>query len=286
VTLAQDPISYLQQHVYAGSGIVLDAEKQYLLETRLAPILRERGLASLYELCEALRSAQSSPLHAQVVEAMTTNETYFFREPAHYDALRRTILPELMDLRAGTRKLSCWSAAASTGQEAYSLAMMLLEMGMGGWNIDILGTDLSSRVLRQAESGRYSQLEVNRGLPAALLLKYFRRAGLEWELKEEVRRMVRFHPFDLRAGMQWLGPFDVVFCRNVLIYFDQETKINIFERMSKIIEPDGMLMLGAAESVVGITDAFRPVADKRGLYQPNLDRGAARAPLLKVVAAR
>ena len=257
MTLAQDPISYLQQHVYAGSGIVLDAEKQYLLETRLAPILRERGLASLYELCEALRSAQSSPLHAQVVEAMTTNETYFFREPAHYDALRRTILPELMDLRAGTRKLSCWSAAASTGQEAYSLAMMLLEMGMGGWNIDILGTDLSSRVLRQAESGRYSQLEVNRGLPAALLLKYFRRAGLEWELKEEVRRMVRFHPFDLRAGMQWLGPFDVVFCRNVLIYFDPRTKKRILEEIHGSLFRGGYLLVGATEAGLPAGDRFR-----------------------------
>ena len=244
----QNHLSYLQQHVYAGSGIVLDAEKEYLMEARLAPILRERGLASLLELCEVLRSTQSSPLHAQVVEAMTTNETYFFREPAHYDALRHTIVPDLMALRSGTRKITCWSAASSTGQEAYSLAMMLLEMGLGAWNIDILGTDLSPRVLKQAESGRYTQLEVNRGLPVTLLLKYFRRMGLEWELKEEVRRMVRFRSFDLRSAMRSIGPFDVVFCRNVLIYFDLPTKRQILEEIHGSLFRGGYLLVGATEA--------------------------------------
>jgi chemotaxis protein methyltransferase CheR len=253
----QDHITYLQQRVYAGSGIVLDTEKQYLLEARLAPILRERGLASLYELCEVLRSSQSSPLHAQVVEAMTTNETYFFREPAHYDALRLTILPQLMELRSRTRKITFWSAAASTGQEAYSLAMMLLEMGLAGWSIDILGTDLSSRVLKQAESGRYSQLEVNRGLPAALLLKYFRRVGLEWELKEEVRRMVRFRPFDLRSDMRSLGPFDAVFCRNVLIYFDLPTKKRILEEIHGSLFRGGYLLVGTTEAGLPAGERFQ-----------------------------
>jgi chemotaxis protein methyltransferase CheR len=252
-----DPIRYLQQHVYAGSGIVLDAEKQYLMEARLAPILRERGLASLHELCEVLRSNLHSPLHAQVVDSMTTNETYFFREPAHYDALRQTILPELMELRSATRKLTCWSAAASTGQESYSLAMMLLEMGLGGWNIEILATDLSPRVLKQAESGRYSQLEVNRGLPVTLLLKYFRRVGLEWELKEEVRRMVRFRPFDLRSGMHSLGPFDMVFCRNVLIYFDLPTKKRILEEIHGSLYRGGYLLVGTTEAGLPASDRFR-----------------------------
>ena len=260
MTPPPDHISYLQQYVYTSSGIVLDTEKQYLMETRLAPILRERGLASLCELCELLRSTKSSPLHAQVVEAMTTNETYFFREPAHYDALRKTILPELMAMRSGTRKLTCWSAAASTGQEAYSLAMMLLEMGVDGWNMDIIGTDLSSRVLKQAESGRYSQLEVNRGLPVALLLKYFRRVGLEWELKEEVRRMARFRSFDLRAGMQSLGPFDVVFCRNVLIYFDPPTKRRILGEIHGSLFRGGYLLVGATEAGLPAGDRFRRTA--------------------------
>lgn len=253
----QDHISYLQQHVYAGSGIVLDAEKQYLMEARLAPILRERGLSSLLQLCDILRSTQSTPLHAQVVDAMTTNETYFFREPAHYDALKQTILPELMELRSATRKITCWSAAASTGQEAYSLAMMLLEMGLGSWNIEILGTDLSSRVLKQAESGRYSQLEVNRGLPVTLLLKYFRRVGLEWELNDQVRRMVRFRPFDLRSGMQSLGPFDLVFCRNVLIYFDLPTKKRILAEIHGSLFRGGYLLVGTTEAGLPAGDRFR-----------------------------
>jgi chemotaxis protein methyltransferase CheR len=257
MSLPQDHIGYLQQHVYAGSGIVLDAEKQYLLEARLSPILRERGLGSLYELCQVLQSTKSTPLHAQVVDAMTTNETYFFREPAHYDALRHSILPELMELRATSRKINCWSAAASTGQEAYSLAMMLLEMGLANWNIEILGTDLSPRVLKQAESGRYSQLEVNRGLPAALLLKYFRRVGLEWELKQEVRRMVRFRPFDLRSGMRSMGPFDIVFCRNVLIYFDLATKKRILEEIHGSLFGGGYLLLGTTEAGLAAGELFR-----------------------------
>jgi chemotaxis protein methyltransferase CheR len=252
-----DPAGYLRRHVYAGSGIVLDPEKMYLIEARLGPILRERGLGSLSELCDVLRSSPSSPLQAQVVDAMTTNETYFFREPAHYDALRHTILPKLMELRSATRKLTCWSAASSTGQESYSLAMLLIEMGLQNWNIEILATDLSSRVLRQAESGRYSQLEVNRGLPAVFLLKYFRRVGLEWELKEEVRRMVRFRSFDLRAGMQSLGPFDVVFCRNVLIYFDTPTKKRILEEIHGSLFRGGYLLVGATEAGLPAGDRFQ-----------------------------
>ena len=246
--LPQDQLEFLQRHVYAGSGIVLDLEKQYLLEARLAPILHERGLASLVELCTVLRSTQTSSLHSQVVEAMTTNETYFFREPAHYKALREQIIPGLMDLRRGVRKLRFWSAASSTGQEAYSLAMMLLEMGLSDWNIEILGTDLSTRVVQQAQSGRFSQLEVNRGLPVTHLLKYFRRAGLEWELKDEVRRMAHFRTFDLRSEMRSIGPFDAVFCRNVLIYFDMATKKRILEEIHGSLFRGGYLLVGATEA--------------------------------------
>jgi chemotaxis protein methyltransferase CheR len=255
--LPQEHLAYLRQHVYAGSGIVLDTEKQYLLEARLSPILRERGLASLSDLCTLLRSTEGSLLHRQVIEAMTTNETYFFREPAHYQALRETILPELAELRRNTRKLSFWSAAASAGQEAYSLAMTLLEMGLEGWNIEILGTDLCTRVLEQAQSGRYSQLEVNRGLPVTLLLKYFRRAGLEWELKPEVRRMVRFRAFDLRSEMPSLGPFDVVFCRNVLIYFDMGTKTRILEEIHGSLFRGGYLLVGTTEAGLPQSDRYR-----------------------------
>jgi chemotaxis protein methyltransferase CheR len=198
-----------------------------------------------------------SPLHRQVVEAMTTNETYFFREPAQYQALGDGILPEVIELRSATRKLSFWSAAASAGQEAYSLAMMLLEKGLHNWHIEILGTDLSSRVLEQAQSARYSQLEVNRGLPMTMLLKYFRRVGLEWEVKEEVRRMVRFRPFDLRSGMRSLGPFDVVFCRNVLIYFDMVTKKRILEEIHGSLFRGGHLLVGTTEAGLPPADRYQ-----------------------------
>jgi chemotaxis protein methyltransferase CheR len=255
--LQPDHLSYLQQHVYAGSGIVLDTEKQYLIEARLAPILRERGLASLNELCALLRSTPPSSLHHQVIEAMTTNETYFFREPAQYQALREEILPEIVELRRATRRLRFWSAAASAGQEAYSLAMMLLEMGLQDWNIEILGTDLCTRVLEIAQTGRYSQLEVNRGLPVTLLLKYFRRAGLEWELKEDVRRMVRFRAFDLRSEMRSLGPFDVVFCRNVLIYFDMSTKARILEQIHGSLFRGGCLIVGTTEAGIPQGDRYQ-----------------------------
>jgi chemotaxis protein methyltransferase CheR len=247
VAIHPENLSFLQRHIYAGSGIVLEDEKYYLLEARLAPIVREHGLGSLDDLCALLKATQESPLHHRVVEAMTTNETYFFREPAHYQALRDAIVPEVLRTRQASRKLSFWSAAASTGQEAYSLAMMLLEMGVPDWDTEILATDLSDRVLERARLGRYSQLEVNRGLPAPLLIKYFRRVGLEWELKEEVRRMVRFQPLDLRSKMRALGPFDVVLCRNVLIYFDLGTKKDILTEIHGSLFRGGYLLLGTTE---------------------------------------
>ncbi len=248
--IAPENFAFLQRHVYDESGIVLDAGKRYLLQARLLPLVQEQGLACLDDLCALLRATAATPLHGRVVEAMTTNETYFFREPAHYEALKQVVVPELMELRRGTRKLSFWSAAASTGQEAYSLAMMLLDMGLGGWNIEIFGTDLSPRVVKQAQTGRYSQLEVNRGLPATSLVRYFQRAGVAWELREDVRRMVRFQSLDLRSPMRALGPFDVVFCRNVLIYFDDGTRRGILNQIHECMFRGGRLILGSAETAI------------------------------------
>jgi chemotaxis protein methyltransferase CheR len=256
-SIRPENVSYLQQHVYAGSGIVLEGEKHYLLEARLAPLAREHGLRSVDELCLLLKSTQPSPLHRLVVEAMTTNETYFFREPAHYQALRDVILPEVLRTRPAVRKLSFWSAAASTGQEAYSLAMLLLEAGLPSSSVDILATDLSGRVLERAASGRYTQLEVNRGLPAPLLLKYFHRDGLVWEIAEEVRRMVRFRPFDLRSRMSAMGPFDAVLCRNILIYFDFATKKNILEELHGCLFRGGYLLLGTTETGAPVGERYR-----------------------------
>jgi chemotaxis protein methyltransferase CheR len=251
-----DSYRYLQEYVYRESGIVLDGDKHYLLEARLMPIVHQRHLASLNELCNLLRATNDAPLRREVVEAMTTNETFFFREKGQYDALQSVILPELIQHRQEKRKLSFWSAAASFGQEAYSLAMLLLEMGLADWSIQILGTDLSMQVLKRAEAGLYMQIEVNRGLPAQYLVKYFKRAGLDWQLKDEVRRMVRFEPMDLRKSLRTRGPFDVVFCRNVLIYFDLQTKKKILHELRETLFRGGYLLLGGSETMLNLSNQF------------------------------
>jgi len=256
VEINPDSYRFLQDYVYRESGIVLDGDKRYLLEARLMPIARQRRLGSLNDLCALLRATSEAPLKQQVIEAMTTNETYFFRDPAQYDALKSVVLTELIQQRQDTRKLSFWSAAASSGQEAYSLAMLLLEMGLGDWKIQILATDLSTQMLERARGGKYMQIEVNRGLPVAHLVKYFTRVGLEWQLKDEVRRMVRFEPMDLRRSMRTLGPFDVVFCRNVLIYFDIESKKKILSELWGTLLRGGYLLLGGSETTLNLDDRF------------------------------
>ena len=278
---------YLRGILKQRSGLDLSADKQYLVESRLVPLARKAGLAGIPELVQKMKGSAES-LTTEVVEAMTTNETFFFRDKVPFDHLRDTILPALLQSRASRKSLRIWSAACSTGQEPYSIAMCLKEKAaqLAGWRIEIVGTDLSQEVLEKSRAGIYSQFEVQRGLPIQLLVKYFAQIGELWRLNSEIRGMVQFRQLNLLQDFSSLGKFDVVFCRNVLIYFDQETKTQIFERIAKVTEPDGMLMLGAAESVVGITNAFRPVPDKRGLYQPSPDRGGARAPVLKVVAAR
>jgi chemotaxis protein methyltransferase CheR len=260
---------YFFQHLISReSGIVLDNDKRYLLEARLMPIALKLRLYSLNDLCVLLQTTADASLRQQVVEAMTTNETFFFREATQYDALRSTILPELLQERQMSRKIRVWSAASSTGQEAYSLAMLLLEMGLGYWDISILGTDLSTGVLQRARAGKYLQIEVNRGLPAQFLVKYFKREDLEWQLKDEVLRMVRFEQDDLRRGTSAMGPFDLVFCRNVLIYFDVDTKRNILGRIRQCLTPGGHLLLGGSETTLNLDDQFirRPVGTAM-LYQ-------------------
>ncbi len=267
--LHPDSYRFLQDYVYRESGIVLDGDKRYLLEARLAPIVQQMHLAGLNDLCAVLGSAANNAvLKRQVVEAMTTNETFFFRDPPQYDALRSLVIPGLLAQRQDTRKMSFWSAASSSGQEAYSLAMMLLEMGLGDWKIKIQGTDLSKQMAERAGSGRYLQIEVNRGLPVSYLLKYFTRVGLEWQLKDEVRRMVDFTTFDLRQSMSARGPFDVVFCRNVLIYFDMETKRRILDQLHGTLFRGGYLLLGGSETTLNLTNRFeRRIVGQTVLYQ-------------------
>ncbi len=247
---------FLQEHVHSQVGIVIEGDKHYLFESRLSPIASQLGLSSVNDLCALLRATRETTLSRRIVEAMTTNETYFFRDPGHYEAIRNDLLPRLKQERADTRKMRFWSAASSTGQEAYSLAMMLLDQGLASWNLNILGTDFSSRMVERASAGTYQQIEVNRGLSAPLLIKHFRRAGVNWQLSDQVRNMAHFETIDLRKSLRALGPFDLVFCRNVLIYFDATTKLQILEQIHGTLFRGGWLLLGGAETAFGYEKWF------------------------------
>jgi chemotaxis protein methyltransferase CheR len=202
---------------------------------------------------------------------MTTNESFFFRDKIPFDHFRDTIIPALVAARERERRIRIWCAAASTGQEPYSLAICLKDMKdkLAGWRIDIIGTDLSTEVLERAKAGVYSQFEVQRGLPIQMLVKHFAQVGELWQIAADIRAMVQYRQLNLLADFSQLGAFDLVFCRNVLIYFDQETKVGVLNRVARATAPDGYLVLGAAETVVGLTDAFKPMPDRRGLYAPN-----------------
>lgn len=263
---------YLRALLRERSGLMLSAEKQYLAESRLLPVARRHGMATLSDLIAKLKVRSSLELAAEVVEAMTTNETFFFRDKLPFEHFRDTMIPALIAARGREKRIRIWCAAASTGQEPYSLAMVLHEMRdkLGGLLVEILATDLSGEVLERARSGVYSQFEVQRGLPIQNLLKFFTQTGDSWQVLPEIREMVQFRTLNLLNDFAPLGTFDIVFCRNVLIYFEQDTKIGVFNRIARQLPDDGYLILGAAETVVGLTDAFKPVPDKRGLYAPNL----------------
>jgi chemotaxis protein methyltransferase CheR len=281
---------FLCKFLKERSGLDLSSDKQYLVESRLIPLARRVGLPGIAELVATLKGAPDR-LTAAVVEAMTTNETFFFRDRIPFDHLREAIFPALTQARANRRALRIWCAAASTGQEPYSIAMSVKEFaGLSGWQVEIVATDLSQAVLEKAKAGIFSQFEVQRGLPIQMLVKYFTQGGELWQLNADIRAMVQHRQLNLLQDFSHLGMFDVIFCRNVLIYFDQDTKAGIFNRLARVLEPDGVLALGAAESVVGISDAFRPHPDKRGLYRPNAAppaRAAVKAtmPALKLVAS-
>ena len=277
------PLDYdfLRTCLKARSGLVLSADKQYLVESRLLPVARKAGL------CQSRRArggaqagAGSGTLMTAVVEAMTTNESFFFRDKTPFEHFRLTIMPALLAARRSSRSIRIWCAAASTGQEPYSLAMCLkeIEREIAGWRIELLATDLSGEVLEKARSGLYTQFEVQRGLPIQLLIKHFAQIGELWQIAPELRAMVRYRQLNLLADFSQLGSFDLIFCRNVLIYFDQQTKIDVLNRMARVTAGDGYLVLGAAETVVGLTDRFRMVPDKRGLYIPSAN--ASRLPPL------
>ncbi len=254
--------AFFQRFIQAESGIVIDEAKQYMLESRLVPILastvaKSLGISTLEQLSQLLMSRSPADLTRLVLEAMTTHETFFFRDVPMFEALRRTQLPAMLKRVKGSRKLRIWSAAASTGQEAYSLAMLLTELHAGSDAVDILGTDISTTVLDRAREARYTRAEVNRGLSPTQLERYFSKNGTTWQLCDEIRSMVHFQPIDLRHGLRRLGMFDLILCRNVLIYFDTDTKRKILDTMLPMLFPSGALVLGCAETIININDELR-----------------------------
>ena len=268
------PLDYdfLRKFLKQRSGLVLSADKQYLVESRLLPVARKAGFVNLAALVDALRFTGDDALMNAVVEAMATNETFFFRDKIPFEHFRSIVMPALLNARRAARSIRIWCAAASTGQEPYSLIMCLKEMEreIAGWRIEILATDLSNEVLEKARAGIYSQFEVQRGLPIQLLIKHFAQMGELWQIASGIRAMVKYRQLNLLSNFANLGVFDLIFCRNVLIYFDQQTKTDVLERLARVTAGDGYLVLGAAETVIGLTDSFKVVGDKHGLYTPNV----------------
>ena len=271
-TLPADDFSYLSQLMHERAAIVLEPGKEYLALSRLDPVAREMGVGSVAALVEVLRGEESSSaLHDQVIDALTTNETTFFRDFNPFESMRSDVLPELIERKQRTRTLAIWSAGCSSGQEPYSIAMAIREYfpELLTWQLSILGTDISGSVLDRARRGRYGQLEVNRGLPAHLLVRHFTRAGMEWEIEEPIRRMVRFQRHNLVDAWPAMPPFDLVFMRNVMIYFDVETKREVLGRMRGQLAPHGFLLLGASETTFNISDDYdRHLVGRTAWYRP------------------
>ena len=255
--------------VQKSSGIVLSQSKEYLVDSRLKPIAEEHGFADIGALARGLTLAPEA-VKAAVTDAMTTNETFFFRDKTPFTLFEEIILPELVKARRVARRLRIWCAAASTGQEPYSLAMLLLKhkRALAGLKVDIVGTDLSVSAIARAKQGRYTQFEVQRGLPVDLLVKHFTQEGTHWLISDEIKRMVKFSLLNLLEPYSSIGLVDVVYCRNVLIYFDGETKKQVLTSLRKAMRPDGYLVLGAADTVMGSNGEFERANNKRGLYQP------------------
>ena len=250
------------------SGLILTPDKSYLLDSRLNPVAIKHGYATIEAMTDVHRDVPPTDLINDIVEAMTTNETSFFRDTRPFDVFKGHVLPYFRGKTGRPKKLRIWSAAASSGQESYSLSMLLKEEqpSLPGWQFEIVATDISHQILDQAKEGLFTQFEVQRGLPIQLLMKYFTQQGDRWQLNPDIRNMVKFQYFNLLDNMAGLGQFDIVFCRNVLIYFDQPTKKKVLENIAKQMAPDGFLFLGGAETVLGITEAFKGVPGQRALY--------------------
>ena len=268
--IAPGDFAYISDLVRRKSGIVLETGKEYLVEARLAGLIRQEKLDSIASLVTRLRASSMDPLHVKVVEVMTTNETSFFRDHHPFEALKRVVIPSLLAARAQSKSLSIWCGASSTGQEPYTIAMTLCEAipNLADWKLTFIATDISTEMIARGRAGKYNQIEINRGLPAALMVKYFDKHGLEWQVKERLRNMIEFRQLNLTSSWPGLGQFDIVFMRNVLIYFDTNTKRDILSRIRSVMRPDGYLFLGCAETTMSLDDSYERVqVDKSGCYQ-------------------
>jgi chemotaxis protein methyltransferase CheR len=261
---------YFRGLVQQRSGLVLTQDKDYLLRSRLEPLVRSEGLSDLADLVARIRMMPMGPLAQKAIDAMATHESYFFRDGAPFEQLANRILPDLVERRRDRRTLRILSAACSSGQEPYSLAMLCKEMGprLEGFRIEILATDMSEPILQRARTGWYSDFEVNRGLSPERQARFLVRDGTGYRISDEVARLIQFRRHNLLEGVSGLGVFDLILCRNVLIYFEQQRKAWVLDRMSEVLEPDGSLILGSAETVVGLNSRFAPAAGLRGVFLP------------------
>lgn len=268
--MTEADFAFLRLLLQQRSGLSLSVDKRYLAESRLSILCRRRGIADLASLVDQLRYGRNRALESAVVDAMTTNETLFFRDKTPFDLFRDVVLPERIAANAATRTLRIWCAAVSSGQEAYSLAMLIDEAAdrLSGWKIDILGTDISAEILEKARAGVYSQFEVQRGLPIQMLLKHFQQHGETWQISERLRAMVEFRQHNLLEPNDHFGRFDVIFCRNVLIYFDVPTKMKVLDLLTPRLLANGAFVLGTPETVLGLTTRLAMDPDHRGLHRP------------------
>jgi chemotaxis protein methyltransferase CheR len=275
-----EDFDFIAKFIKDRSGLVLTSDKSYLLESRLMPIARKRGLKGLDELIGTVRASRDEVLGREITEAMTTNESFFFRDSKPFDQFKDMVLPHILKARAAKKSFRIWCAASSSGQEPYSLAMILKEeqAKLAGWKIDIVGTDISTEMLEKAKAGVYSQFEVQRGLPITLLVKYFKKKDEVWQIDAAIRAMVQYREWNLLTDLKALGQFDVVFCRNVLIYFDQPTKTKVLGNIASLMPDDGFLYLGGAETVLGISDKFKPIPNQRGIYGISKDSAPLAPP--------
>ncbi|HEX5777644.1 MAG TPA: CheR family methyltransferase [Xanthobacteraceae bacterium] len=279
--MSQSDYDYLCDFLKERSGLALAPDKEYLVDNRLLPVARRHGRKTVAELIQMLKGPDSGHLKVEVTEAMMNNESYFFRDRVPFDRLGDTVLPDLLRTRALRKKIRIWCAAASTGQEPYSIAMQLDQRAeLGGWRVEIAATDISGDAIERAKAGLYSQFEVQRGLPIQMLMQHFEEVAGQWRIVERLRNRVDFQTINLLTDFSRLGQFDVVFLRNVLIYFDRDTKLDVLARVRESLAPDGYLLLGAAETMVGLGDLFKMVPETRALYRPNV---APKKPELALV---